>query len=104
MSNENAMTPLEKYLADEFCKLWRVLKAADAELQAYKDALKAILSGDILSAGDLESYLTRQRESPDLQKKIREKYGPVLRHILSGLPERAPNTDSMIQALEALED
>ena len=104
MSNENATTSLEKYLADEFCKLWRVLTATDAELQAYKDGLRELLSGDPQKLEGLESFVTDRRGSPALHKTLQTKYAPVLHAILNDLPERAPDTDSVLKALEALED
>lgn len=105
MSNhEDSTTPLEKYLTNEFCKIWHVLAAADAELQAYKDGLQECLSDNPNMAKDLESCISRHRQSRVLQKTMREKHDPILRHILNGLPERAPHTDSVVLALEALED
>lgn len=100
---EDALTPLEKYLTHEFCKIWLVLKAADKELQAYKDATPSILSGEIRTIEDLESYLTRRKHSPDLQKILNYKYAHLLRSIINGLPERMPHTDQVLQALEDLD-
>jgi hypothetical protein len=99
---EDATTPLEKYLTDEFCKIWRVLKATDVKLQAYTDATPSILSGKIRTAEDLESYVTSHEQSPDVQKTLNDKYARLLRSLINGLPERAPHTDQVLQALEDL--
>jgi hypothetical protein len=100
---EDAITPLEKYLADEFCKIWRVLRAADVELQAYKAALTQVISDDPTKSENLNERITYLRQSPDLQKKTEEKYADILRAIQNGLPERPPHTDPVREALANLE-
>ena len=100
---EDAVTPLEKYLTDEFCKIWRVLKATDRELRVYQNAALSILSGETHTAEDLESYVIQRRQAPDLEKTLNDKYAAILHSLINGLPERAPHTDSVIRALEDLD-
>ncbi len=44
------------------------------------------------------------RQSPDLLEKMNEKYARVLRTIVNNLPERAPQTDPVLKALQTLEN
>jgi hypothetical protein len=98
------MTRLEKYLTDEFCKLWRILNAADVELQSYKAAVRQVLSGDPAKVDSLNARIVDLRRSPDLRKRTNEKYSGILGTIVNGLPERPPHTNPVVKALANLDN
>jgi len=103
LNSYEEMTPLEKYLTDEFCKIWYVLKAEDVELQSYKAAVRQVLSADPAKVDILNARLADLRQSPDLRKRTSEKYSSVLTTILNGIPERPPHTNALVNALTKLD-
>jgi hypothetical protein len=104
MTNQTELTLLEIYLTNEFCKIWHVLIAADAELQAYRDGSQRTLSDTPQELATLREFVSGRKRSPALHKTLKAKYAPILHRLINGLPERAPHTDSVVQALVALED
>src|SRR5580658_3373424 len=89
---EERLTDTERFLTDEFCKLWYVLKKADAELEAYKAAFASLQKIDQPMAEALNAYVVSQRHSSVLHKKMKEKYSVILETLLRTLHRRRPQT------------
>jgi hypothetical protein len=83
----NETQSAEDFLLGEFTKIWRVLKTADVELQAYKNAVEVILLADPTWRESLDACLVAARQNDALLTKIEGKYDEILETSLRRLPE-----------------
>lgn len=88
MSDKSTQMPnVENFLLGEFATIWRVLKTADIELQAYKNAIEVILLADPTWREALDALLVAARQNDALLEKIEGKYSEILETSLRRLPE-----------------
>ncbi len=89
MSDKSNETQSEEkdFLLGEFTKIWRVLKAADIELQAYKNAVEVKLLADPTWRESLDACLIAARQNDVLLEKIEGKYSEILETSIRRLPE-----------------
>jgi vesicle coat complex subunit len=94
---------LEESLAIEFATIWRVLKAADTELEVYKNAVAALLTIHPELSEPLNALLVSARQDSALAGKINEKYVPILETLIRRLPDDLPpKVQEHIESLEHL--
>ena len=98
------MTELDQALAEIISEIWKVLKAADLELEAYKNAVAAIGTKNPEMAESLNAYVASQRQLSDLREKIDQKYGLILETLLRKLPYDPARTNPVSERLQALEN
>jgi hypothetical protein len=98
------MSDLDEALVGIICQIWKVLKAADTELQAYKKAIKDCLeTSDLAAAESLNAYVTSYRQSSALQAEMTEKYALILETLLRPLSDELLQTDQLLERLRHLE-
>ncbi len=86
MSDKSTQTQND-FLLNEFAKIWRVLKTADIELQAYKNAVEVILLVHPNLRESLDACLVSARQNDALLTKIEGKYALILETSIRRLPE-----------------
>jgi hypothetical protein len=92
---------LEESLAIEFATVWRVLKAADTELEAYKSAVAALLIQYPKIQEFLDERLVSARQDSVLLENIRQKYELILGTCVQKLPDDLPpKVREQIESLE----
>jgi len=80
MSDKSTQS-VENFLLEEFAKIWRVLKTADIELQAYKNTVEFILLVHPNLRESLDASLVSARQSDVLLTKIEGKYALILENV-----------------------
>lgn len=94
------MSKLDEALTDIISYLWKVLKATDIELVAYKKAISDYLQTNDPKAEEyLNECVSSHRRSSDLQAKNDEKYQRVLGTLLTKLPRNLSPTDPVSKRL-----
>ena len=98
------MTPVEQALTKAFAQIWKVLKASDADLQAHKNAIDALLTNHQELRPDLDAFLTVARHHPALAEKMNQKYALVLDTFLRTIPETETRLEvqATVEAIENL--
>ena len=69
---------MEKFLLDELQITYKVLRAADTELEGYKNAFRAFETTHPEWKDALNDYLAAARQSDALGEKMQEKYSSIL--------------------------
>jgi hypothetical protein len=99
------MPELNDALANMICEIWKVLKAADTELEAYKNAVTDIIQTTNPGLAErLNVRVASERQSAALQSKINQKYVQVLETFLNGLPNGPAQTGRVLERLQKLEN
>jgi len=97
------MTPVEKALVKAFTDIWRVLKAADADLEAHKNATTALLTAHPDLTESLNAYSASARQAPALRELMNQKYARVLDTYLQTIPD-AETGITVREALQNIRD
>jgi len=97
------MTSVEKALVNAFTNVWHVLKAADTDLEAHKNAIAALLTEHPNLKEFLNARLVSARQAPALRQLMNQKYARVLDTFLQTIPD-AETGLTVQEALENIHD